>query len=62
VIVNTTGSDVAVRRSWLRHTYHHRILFHGGDVQSGGSLGFSGARFRAGRTAVPARDALLLKG
>jgi hypothetical protein len=62
VILNATGSGVTVKRSWLRRTYHHQITFKGGDVQSGGSLDFTGAPFRPGTTAVPARDALLLEG
>ena len=58
-IVNTTGSWVTVRSSWLSRTYRHQITFVGGDVQSGGSLNLA-APFAAGVTAIAPYDAVLL--
>jgi hypothetical protein len=60
VIVNTTGSTIGVRSSWLSQSYGHEITFSGGDVQSGGTIDLSGAPFTAGSTTVPANDALLI--
>jgi hypothetical protein len=58
-IVNTTGSWVTVRSSWLRRTYRHQIAFVGGDVQSGGGLSLA-APFAAGVTAIAPYDAVLM--
>lgn len=57
-IVNTTGRRVTVKSRWLRYAYHRQIVFHGGDVQSGGSL--RPAPFTGGSTKVGAHDAVLL--
>ena len=59
-VVNSTSKWVTVRSSWLRRGLRHQITFRGGDVQSGGKLDLSGARFRAGSTAIAPHDALLL--
>jgi hypothetical protein len=59
-IVNTTGSPVIVRSSWLKRSYGHQITFSGGDVQSGGTIDLRGASFRVGSTTVGADDAMLL--
>ena len=62
-IVNTTGSPVVVRSSWLSGvTFAHRIAFVGGDVQSGGTIRVKGSPFRAGTTVVGPQDAMLLSG
>lgn len=61
-IVNSTGSSVTIRGSWLSQSYGHRITLNGGDVQSGGSVNLSGASFTPGSSAVPAHDAVLLAG
>jgi hypothetical protein len=60
-IVNTTGSAVRIRRSWLGlRSYRHIIKFVGGDVQSGGRVELRARRFRIGRTTVRPHDSLLL--
>jgi len=59
-IVNTTGSPVTVKSSWLTQTYSSEITMNGGDVQSGGTVNLKGAPFNAGTTSVPADDAALL--
>jgi hypothetical protein len=60
-IVNTTAGWVAVKRAWLGHySFRHQITFNGGDVQSGGTIDLTGARFRAGSTFVAPDDAMLL--
>jgi hypothetical protein len=59
-IVNTTGSPVTVKSTWLTQSYRHQITFNGGDVQSGGTLSLTAAAFKAGSTTVAAHDATLL--
>ena len=59
-VVNSTAAPVTVSARWLRQSYGHVIAMVGGDVQSGGRLSLNGARFKAGSTAIPAHDALLL--
>jgi hypothetical protein len=59
-VVNTTGSWLIVRSSWLRGAYRHQVTFNGGDVQSGGTVNLMGAPFTAGSTTVGPQDALLL--
>jgi hypothetical protein len=59
-IVNTTGSPVTVKSSWLTHSYAHQITFDGGDVQSGGTINAAGTAFTPGSTTVGAHDATLL--
>ena len=59
-VMNTTGSSVPVRSSWLRRRYRHQITFVGGDVQSGGTVNLTGAPFMPGRDVIPAHDAILL--
>jgi hypothetical protein len=59
-IVNDSGSSITVPASWLSQTYGHQITFSGVDVQSGGTIGLTGAGFSAGSTTIPANDAVLL--
>jgi hypothetical protein len=59
-VMNTTGSSVLVRSSWLRRRYRHQITFVGGDVQSGGTVDLTGAPFIRGRAVIPPHDAILL--
>jgi len=59
-IVNTTGSPVTVRASWLHQAYSHQITMAGGDVQSGGRVELAAEPFAAGTSVVPPNDALLL--
>ena len=59
-IVNTTGTPVTVKGSWLTQSYGHQVTLNGGDVQSGGRVNLTGARFTPGATTVPAYGALLL--
>ena len=59
-IVNTTGSAVTVKASWLTQSYGHEITLDGGDVQSGGTIETTGAPFNPGSTTIPAHGALLL--
>ena len=59
-IINTTGSAVTVRAGWLRQHYGHVITTRGGDVESRGAINLAGATFGAGRTRIPAHDAILL--
>ena len=62
-IMNTTGQPVVVRGRWLRGVaLRHQITFVGGDVQSGGRLDLTGARFAAGHDRGRAHDAMLLAG
>jgi hypothetical protein len=59
-IVNTTGSPVTIKSTWLTHVYRSEVTMKGGDVQSGGTINLAGASFTPGRTTVPAHDAVLL--
>jgi hypothetical protein len=59
-IINTTGSPVTIKSSWLTDSYDHQMTMKGGDVQTGGTLNLAGARFTAGTTTVVADDAMLL--
>ena len=59
-VMNTTGNYVTVRRSWLRQSYRHQMTFTGGDVQSGGAVGLTGAPFGPGAAFIPPNDAVLL--
>jgi hypothetical protein len=59
-IVNTTGSWLPIRSSWLKKRLHHQMTFIGGDVQTGGAVDLTGAPFQGGTTTVGPDDALLL--
>jgi hypothetical protein len=59
-VVNSTAAPVVVRSGWLRQHYGHIVTVAGGDVQSGGRVSLTGARFSPGTSAVPPHDALLL--
>ena len=59
-IVNTTGAAVTVRRGWLTQSYRHQITLAGGDVQSGGTVNLTGARFTPGASTVASDSAALL--
>jgi len=59
-IVNANPSDVVVRSSWLRQTYHHVVALNGGDVLSGGIANISAVAFRPNVTRVLPAGALLL--
>ncbi len=59
-IVNISSAPATVKRRWLRLQYGHQITFIGGDVSVGGRIDLTSAPFTPGRTAIPAKDAILL--
>jgi len=59
-IVNTTAAAVVIRQAWLHQGYRHVITLSGGDIQSGGTIDVTGARFTAGRTTIAPHAALLI--
>jgi hypothetical protein len=60
VIVNPTGSTVAVRATWLRATYSHVVSLTGGDVLSGGTASVNGLPLVPNVTTIAPASALLL--
>jgi hypothetical protein len=60
VIMNDTGHKVTVKARWLRLGYHHRVTMIGREVQTGGRINVHGAAFIAGKSAIGARDAILI--
>lgn len=60
VVVNSTGSSLVVRSSWLSQTYKHVVKLSGGDVLAGGSATLDATPFTANSTTIQTGGALLL--